>query len=511
MDHGNPQPSQVTLIRYYCAVFDNVRRVFGHLIVYGSADVAILVINVLLVPVYTRVLTPDEFGVLALLLLLEAFLRPFTQWGLDEAFLRFYYDCDSENTRRTLTGSTILFLFATNTVLLLVLVAGSGTISTLLLGSHIYGTAVAILAVNSAIAAFFFLPFNFLRIQNRPKQFATWTLARALGTVVARLVLVVGLRLGIIGIMLADLFVSTLLLLALTRVLKPLLAWQFSWKLIRDMLAYGLPRVPYAVLHQIMAMSDRFFLRVFLPLRDVGLYQLGSSVANVLKFYPVAFQRAWTPFSYEAMKRADAPQLFSRLATIAFSVLVFSTLGLAVFAEPLVRVLTPPTFHDAANIVPLLAFGVTIQAITIFAITSLNIAKQSRSLPGITLISAVITVIGHMILIPKLGMLGAGLSVVIGQCVLAFTFLVVAQKHYRIPYEISRLSRVAGLGIVLYLAFGMAPQVSLVMDLLIKCVIVACFPIGLLFIRVFDKTTIQEARSLLLSTLSKNTDDSPAI
>ncbi|GIT66669.1 MAG: hypothetical protein Ct9H300mP25_01410 [Acidobacteriota bacterium] len=68
---------------------------------------------------------------------------------------------------------------------------------------------------------FFFLPFNFLRIQNRPKQFATWTFARALGTVVARLVFW-GLvpRLGIIGIMLADLFVSTVLLLALSRVLK---------------------------------------------------------------------------------------------------------------------------------------------------------------------------------------------------------------------------------------------------------------------------------------------------
>jgi len=511
VDHGNPQLSQISLIRYYCAVFDNVRRVFGHLIVYGSADVAILVINVLLVPVYTRVLTPDEFGALALLLLLEAFLRPFTQWGLDEAFLRFYYDCDSDNTRRTLTGSTIIFLFATNTVLLLVLIASSDAISTLLLGSHVYSTAVAILAMNSAIAAFFFLPFNFLRIQNRPKQFATWTFARALGTVVARLVLVVGLRLGIIGIMLADLFVSTVLLLGLSRVLKPLLAWQFSWKLVRDMLAYGLPRVPYALLHQIMAMSDRFFLRVYLPLRDVGLYQLGSSVANVLKFYPVAFQRAWTPFSYEAMERTDAPQLFSRLATVAFSVLVFSTLGIAVFAEPLVRVLTPPDFHDAAHIVPLLAFGVTIQALTIFAITSLNIAKQSRSLPGITLISAVITVIGHLTLIPRLGMLGAGLSVVIGQCVLTFTFLVVAQKHYRIPYEINRLSRVAGLGIVLYFTLSMAPQNSLMMDLLIRCTIVCCFPIGLLFIRVFDKKTIQQARSLVLSSWAKNTDDNPAI
>ena len=175
------------------------------------------------------------------------------------------------------------------------------------------------------------------------------------------------------------------------------------------------------------------------------------------------------------------------------------------------RVLTPPAFHNAANIVPLLAFGVTIQAITIFAITSLNIAKQSRSLPGITLISAVITVIGHLILIPRFGMLGAGLSVVIGQCVLASTFLVVAQKHYRIPYEIARLSRVAGLGIVLYLVLGMTPQASLVIDLLIRCAVVASFPIGLLFIRVFDKTTIQQARSLLLSTWSKNTDDNPAV
>ena len=108
-------------------------------------------------------------------------------------------------------------------------------------------------------------------------------------------------------------------------------------------------------------------------------------------------------------------------------------------------------------------------------------------------------------------MLGAGVSVVIGQCVLASTFLVVAQKHYRIPYEINRLSRVAGLGIVLYFTLSMAPQNSLMTDLLIRCAVICCFPIGLLFIRVFDKQTIQQARSLVLSSWAKNTDDNPAI
>ena len=59
-------------------MFDNVRRVFGQLVVYGSADVAILVVNVMLVPVYTRVLSPTDYGALALLLVLGAFLLPLT-------------------------------------------------------------------------------------------------------------------------------------------------------------------------------------------------------------------------------------------------------------------------------------------------------------------------------------------------------------------------------------------------------------------------------------------------
>ena len=54
----------------------------------GSADVAILAINFLLLPIYTRVLLPAEYGVLALVLVLEAVLKPLYRWGLDTSFLR---------------------------------------------------------------------------------------------------------------------------------------------------------------------------------------------------------------------------------------------------------------------------------------------------------------------------------------------------------------------------------------------------------------------------------------
>ena len=89
-------------------MFANVRRVFSHLAVYGSGEILLFGISFLLVPVYTRVLTPAEYGVLGLLLLLRAFLRPLNQLGLDESFLRFYYDCGDDAARRTLTGTTLV-------------------------------------------------------------------------------------------------------------------------------------------------------------------------------------------------------------------------------------------------------------------------------------------------------------------------------------------------------------------------------------------------------------------
>lgn len=64
-----------------------------------------------------------------------------------------------------------------------------------------------------------------------------------------RLVLVVGLRMGVLGMVLAEALVSALLFIGFTRVVRGLLAWRFSWPLLRGLLRYGFPRTPYALLH----------------------------------------------------------------------------------------------------------------------------------------------------------------------------------------------------------------------------------------------------------------------
>ena len=483
-------------------MFDNLRRVFGDSVVYGSGEVVLLGVNFLLLPVFTRVLAPADYGVLGLLLALRAFLRPLNQVGLDESFLRFHYDCDDER-KAALTGTTLVSIAAASGSVLVVLLLGAHEVSRLLFDSTEHAWAVRLLALNGFLQAFLCVPHGLLRIRNQPLRFARWTVGGGLATVAGRLLFVVGLRMGVLGIMLADVIVSTVLLVGLMPVVGSLLACRFSWPLARDLLRYGFPRVPDTLLRQTMGVSDRFFLRAYLPLLDVGIYQVGTSVANVLKVLPEAFRRSWMPFAFETMGRPDAPRVFARIATAAFSVLVFAALCLVVFREPLIQVMTQAAFHGASEVVPLLALGVSVHALSVLLTTSLNIARDLRALPLATAAGAVVTVVANLTLIPRLGLTGAAGAGLAGTVAFVTTIAFVAQRRYRIPYEVARLSRIALVGFILYGLATFAPTDPFLMGFLTRIAIVAAFPAALLVAGVIDRHTVERMRTFLARAMSR--------
>ena len=118
-------------------MFDNVRRLSRQLAAYGTADVAVLAVNVLLLPLYTRVLSTTEYGALALLLVCEALLKVVFRWGLDTSFLRFYYDCKTEDEKKTLAGTLAIAMAVVNCALTAGLILLAGPINQLLFAPYI--------------------------------------------------------------------------------------------------------------------------------------------------------------------------------------------------------------------------------------------------------------------------------------------------------------------------------------------------------------------------------------
>jgi len=480
-------------------MFDNVRRIFGHLLVYGSADVAILATTFLLLPVYTRVLSPSDYGVLALVLVLEAVLKPVYRWGLDTSFLRLHYDCRSDEERRRLAGTIILFLIGANGGLTLLLLGLAPTINGALFGGQNHVTTLSLLFANGFIGSFIFLPLTRLQIQEKSRAYATLTFVRSLGTIVLRLVFVVGLRWNVTGIVLADVMISTLMVVGLSRSINTMTTWRFSRSVARKMLQFGLPRASQGILHQGMAMSDRFFLTLYFPLEQVGVYLIGISIASVVKLYPAAFSTAWMPFAFDSMRRSDAPRLFGRLASYAFAVLSFLTLALACLAGPVVELMTPNAFHAAARVVPLLALGMAIQSTSILLSTSINVAKRTHAYPIATAVGGSVSLGGYFLLIPQWGLFGAAASVVAGQIVFVATLSYFAQRYYAIRYEWGRLAMTAGVAIALYGIMAIVAPASIGTALSVGLALVATYPVALVVLGFFKAQELREIRQLLAS------------
>ena len=189
-------------------MFHHFKRLFKSLGIYGLGDAATSLLNFLLLPVYTRYLTPAEYGVIALLVVLEAVVKILFRWGVDSAFMRLYYDCSDDRSRQSLTSTIFFFMLALNGVLVLIASGSAPWLSGWLFGTADQANILRLAFLNIFLISFFFLPYSVLRIREQPKPVVALAFFRSATVLVTRLVLVIGVGLGVLGVVLADLLVS---------------------------------------------------------------------------------------------------------------------------------------------------------------------------------------------------------------------------------------------------------------------------------------------------------------
>ncbi len=178
-------------------MFQRLKALGRDLAVYGAGDVATQAISFLLLPVYVRFLSPGDYGVLALLLAVEMLAKIVFRWGVDASFMRMYYDCPDQQARRRLASTIFFFLLAANGIVL-----GAALPAAPPLARHIFGSLVA--GAGAADAAGQHVPRRVLlhpvSRAAHPAQVAPFialTVTRSLATILLRLTLVIGFRLGV--------------------------------------------------------------------------------------------------------------------------------------------------------------------------------------------------------------------------------------------------------------------------------------------------------------------------
>ena len=392
-------------------------------------------IGICLIPVYTRIFSPDQFGVIDLIATATTFLNLFLILGLDSAVGRYYVDAESDQEKRVTASTSLFYLTAFSTLVILLLIAFSKEASVLILGTPVYSLylTVALLAIPFSVLFSSFQ--NLLKWRFQPVAVAATSIGSLLLQASLTIYLVVFLGVGIIGIYIAWL-VTTIIFSAIGFCLtRSSYSLSFSSRRLKELLFFGVPYVPLSLAHYIMTYSDRYFLRYFSGLNEVGLYGVAYRLASVIGLLLLGFQNAWGPFVYSTYKDKGAKRVFLKTYDYVSVVVCFVFLALSLFAKEILMVFTTRDYVEAYKVVPFIAASIVAYTLGGYFAIGIGIAKKSIHMAWGGGVAALVNLGLNFILIPPLGMIGAAIATVISFLVLGVVIMHISQRYYRVEYK----------------------------------------------------------------------------
>jgi O-antigen/teichoic acid export membrane protein len=406
-----------------------------------------------LLPVYTAAMLPSEFGVFSLMLSLSGVLAIAYRLGLDGSLLRLHFDVSARNRPALYVSLSAVSLAAVVVLSALLGLLAAPIFSKIFPGVAFVPFGLLALAI-TATTTFQYVPSALYRATEQPGRFVAFSAGVLALSVSASVFFLVVLRLGAVGGLLGQL-VSGLGVVAVTAgILLGLRRRRFDRLLARAGLAFGLPLVPHALAGWILNLSDRWLIGLFIGLpaveaqAAVGIYSFGYVLAQVVSLVAISFNAAWIPFFYSQGDRERGPAILRQMTTMATGGLAILAVGIALLAPELTKVLATarwgPRALAAADVIQVVAVASLVYGFYFMVVSTVFLRRRTRVLPLLTLLAGAGNVIANLILIPRLGIMGAAWSTLVGYSLLAGVTWLYARRGYPLDLDLPRLAVLAG-------------------------------------------------------------------
>jgi O-antigen/teichoic acid export membrane protein len=418
----------------------SIKEITKDMSVYGLSTVLSQIVGLLLLPLYTKELTPSDYGTFSLMGILVAAYAVVSNLGISSAIFRFTGTSTNETEKQVYLNQAQLLNIGSNLVFMLLALALSKPLSTLLLGSESSHLFILYFIVSGTLSSVASVCISFLRIERKTKTIATASLINLVVSVSATFIGLVVLRWGVWGALAGGLLGD---LAAFTWYMRWLPKPQWSGinkRYAVDLLKFAMPIFPHKILGLAIPIVSQLILVKYLSLESLGFYNVAYKFCVPLAVFINLFQRAYTPFRFEILKNKDTNQsLFAQinLFYITLTLLFFSAISL--FGALALQLFTAERYHAAGAFIPYLALIPLTQGLYFIFGTGVEFSHSPRFYPVISGLGFALILGLSIWLIPTYQIAGAGLSTSAGWILMAAAMLVYAQKIYAINYHWKQL------------------------------------------------------------------------
>lgn len=472
----------------------------SHAATYAIGNIARRFVGFAMLPIYTRFLTPADYGVIGLLTFALALLEPLLGARLGYAIPRFYFDAKDHRGRREVIWGALGLTAAASVVSVIVLVLLRNVAANILFGNGKYALALGLFAITLLSQPIEQAGMTYMRLRERSGLFVVFSVAKLFLQLGLNLLLVVYWRGQVIGVVLSAVISSVLLGLASIVYVWANEVPAFDWQVTRRMMQFCWPLWLTAIAGLYIGASGALFLRAFDTLSDVGRLQLAlkfAATVGMLIWAP--FLQHWEPMSFQYYKEVGGRRKF-QVAFIGISALMFiGGLAVTIFAEPVIKVMATKSFYAAESVVPVLTFALVLDRLRTFFDFSFMITDRTKMRGAYQYGTAVVISIAYVALIPRFGLMGAAVA----QCLtFAGTFIcvyILARRYYDPEINLMPIGLFSLVGFGAYaLASVLSRTPNLGIDLLIRTfvMLIATMLIALVGLRAIGAVDVSMLESL---------------
>lgn len=441
---------------------------------YTAASIFSKLIAVALLPLYTRYLTPADYGAAEVMFAAIVSASIVVRLGLIEAVLRFYYKDDEDPDRVVASSFAGLFWLATLGALLALPFATP--ISEALLDRPAPDLARVAIGGLWVLTMFEFM-LTLFRLEERARAFFVTTIVNVLVTIGLTVVLVVGAGEGARGLLVGSYASGAVFVLGLIVLQRRRLSLLFDRALLRRLLRFGLPTMPAEASLYLLNFVDRIIIVRSVGLAEAGLYSLAVKFAQGVNVLVRGFQLAWPPLAYSIRDDGEARRAYATVVTLFVAGCAFVVTGMWLFSRWIVRALAAPRFFDSYEAVGLISTAVTLYAVYMVLVVILGRTGRTEfNLPA-TLAALAANIVLNLLLVPPLGIVGAGLALVASYVVVLALMYVFTQRLFPVPYQWGRLARVVLTAAVLVGLGELAMPTSGALGLLGRIALFVAYPL----------------------------------
>ncbi len=444
-------------------------------------------INFILIPLFTKYLSVEEYGIIASVTISITFFTAFFTFGLNGAFSRIYFEIDDPNDKLSLLNTSFFTNIILATVITSLIIFTNGFFLDSVFKNVKYEPLLKYSIFISYFNIFSISQLSYLLVNGEALKYRILTSAYFILNTLLTIANLSIFKLGIIGVLKSQIYSNLILAIYYVFTTIKLSNKFFNVKYSIKLLLFGIPIMLYTILGMIIDQSSKYFVERYLSLKDLGIYNLAYQFSSIIILINSAINMAWVPIYFEESKVDENSEKFRTFSKYLFQIASFIALCISVYHKYILELLIDKKYDHATIYIPLLIYIFVItNTYWILFINPIFQANKTKYLPFIVLISGIISIFFCMTLIPKLGINGAIFSVLAGNIIMNMCAFLVVNNFLKLRYDHLKLFSIFLLSLIFFLTSNFLTNNSIFIEIIIKSLWVIIYLRVVFYLKYFD-------------------------